>query len=137
MQDFSGQIVGNTCITPDGTVLHSKYRHDYVEHLDKHTGELYFLDGGNDYVRCSKHGRWPIVWTVTMKDLHSSRRQLFAWKTYGRDGEFAPKGKWVYLNEMSTEHIQNILDYQPHIRGTYVEVLFKDELEFRIKHGIN
>lgn len=131
MQDFSDQIVGNTCITPDGTVLHSKHRHDHVEHIDKHTGELYFLDGGNDYVRCSRNGVWPIVRTVTMKDPHGSRRQIFAWRTFGKDGEFLPEGKWVYLEDMETEHIQSILDTQQHIKGTYIEVLFKDELAWR------
>ena len=36
--------------TPDGTVLTSYHRHDYVTHTDAN-GEEYCLDGGNDYQR--------------------------------------------------------------------------------------
>ena len=44
------QIVLNSIMTPDGTVLISHHRHDYVTHLDKN-GELYLVDGGTDYLK--------------------------------------------------------------------------------------
>ena len=41
--------------TPDGTILESKHRHDYVTHLDAN-GKEYMLDGGLAYVRSSAYG---------------------------------------------------------------------------------
>lgn len=49
------QLLRNRLQSPDGTILESKHRHDYVCHLDKN-GKMYFLDGGLDYARCSAHG---------------------------------------------------------------------------------
>jgi hypothetical protein len=49
------KILSNRMRTPDGTILESKHRHDYVTHLDAN-GNEYMLDGGLAYVRCSAYG---------------------------------------------------------------------------------
>lgn len=49
--------------TPDGTVLESRYTHDFVQHTDAN-GELYFLDGGPDYRQ-------------VVKDMHSVGMMYF------------------------------------------------------------
>ena len=46
------KLIQNKWQTPDGTILISKHRHDYVEYTDKN-GDYYMIDGGNDYVRKS------------------------------------------------------------------------------------
>ena len=48
-------ILNSRMRTPDGTILESKHRHDYVTHTDAN-GKEYMLDGGLDYVRCSANG---------------------------------------------------------------------------------
>ena len=44
------QLLLSRMKTPDGTILTSKYVHDYKQHLDKN-GDTYMLDGGNEYQR--------------------------------------------------------------------------------------
>ena len=48
-------ILSSRMRTPDGTILESCYRHDYVTHTDAN-GKEYMLDGGLDYVRSSANG---------------------------------------------------------------------------------
>lgn len=48
------KIILNRIKTPDGTILISRHRHDYVTHIDKNKRE-YMVDGGNDYLRRNFH----------------------------------------------------------------------------------
>lgn len=48
------KIILNRIKTPDGTILTSYHRHDYVTHIDKNKRE-YMVDGGNDYLRRNFH----------------------------------------------------------------------------------
>ena len=43
-------IVFRAMKTPDGTIIQSKHRHDFVGHEDKN-GNFYAIDGGLDYCR--------------------------------------------------------------------------------------
>jgi len=49
-------IVYRSLITPDGTHLISHYKTHYVEHRDKKTGNLYWLNGGLGFPYHSQHG---------------------------------------------------------------------------------
>jgi hypothetical protein len=128
------QLIYNAIRTPDGTVLHSRHRHDYVEHLDAVSGELYINDGGKDYQRRSVNTVPATELSLTMDAPHEVKRQVVTWKSYGKDGEF-PEGKIMALADMTSDHIRAILDTQYHIHGTYLEQLFADELEWRSVEG--
>ena len=43
-------ITKNAIKTPDGTIIESKHRHDFVCHKDKN-GNTYCVDGGLDYLK--------------------------------------------------------------------------------------
>jgi hypothetical protein len=116
---------------PDGTYLRSYHRHDYKEHLDKVSGEIYIVDGGNHYLRRSVNTTPARPMDVYLSDPFETIRRNFVWKSYGKNGEHIPHGIYILLHAMNTEHIYAILETQEQIRGTYVEMLFKKELVYR------
>jgi hypothetical protein len=124
-------IICNAIMTPDGTYLRSYHRHDYKEHLDKLTGEVFIVDGGTDYLRRSVNTTPATFMDVYLSDPFETIRRNFVWKSYGKNGEHSPQGIYIYLCKMDTDHIHAILETQHHIKGTYVEDLMKQELAYR------
>lgn len=90
------QIVYSGLRTPDGTILTSKHRHDYVTYMDK-SGKFYMLDGGLDYVRCSGNGDEELI-TVFLDEPFEKVRQ-YAYRIH-------PTGKAVPLNQMSNNWLE-------------------------------
>ncbi len=124
-------IICNGVITPDGTYLRSYNRHDYKTHLDKITGETYMVDGGNDYLRRSVNTTPAHDVSVYLSDPFKTIREAFVWKSYGKNGEYLPYGKYICLCDMEDDHIAAILETQTHIKGTYVEDLMIQEWNYR------
>ena len=127
-------IIRNAILTPDGTYLRSYHVHDYKTHVDKVTGEVYMVDGGNEYLRRSVNDVPAEDLTVYLDDNFEVVRMAFVWKSYGKNLEHAPNGIYVALCDMEDDHIEAILTTQNHIRGTFVENLFMDELKYRLEH---
>jgi hypothetical protein len=128
---ISDKIICNAVMTPDGTYLRSYHRHDYKEHLDKLTGEVFIVDGGTDYLRRSVNTTPATPMDVYLSDPFETIRRNFVWKSYGKNGEHIPHGVYIYLYAMDTDHIHAILETQTQIKGTYVEDLMKQELAYR------
>lgn len=124
------QLVRNSIMTPDGTVLVSYHRHDYVSHLDKN-GETYFIDGGNSYQRSSVNHIPFKSLNVFVTDDFTLVRAAFHWGTRGINGN--KPLKQVRLMDMTTEHIEAIMLTQTHIDNTYVNQIFEKELTYRNK----
>lgn len=127
-------IIRNAIMTPDGTYLRSYHVHDYKVHEDTVTGETYIVDGGNEYLRRSINEVPPEDLTVYLSDDFEIVRMAFVWKSYGKNLEHAPNGIYIALCDMTDDHIESILTTQNHIRGTFVEKLFIDELKYRLEH---
>lgn len=124
-------LVANRWECPDGTILHSKHRHDFVEHVDEQ-GNYFYCDGGNGYyIRTSGN---LIDRCVRSTDPFELQREFFVWSSYGKDGKQAKK--YIPLCQLTDAHILSILETQYHIRNTYVEVLMLAELEYRKEHGL-
>lgn len=120
------RIIANRWQCPDGTILESNRRHDYVQHPDKVTGKVYILDGGLDYIRYTPGMTDVSVYTDSPHDL---QREFVTWGTRGRDGKQKPKR--VALKDMSTEHIENVLlNCSAYLDG-YMIAVFINELEYR------
>ena len=120
------KLVKNCLETPDGTMLYSRSRHDYVSYLDEN-GKTYFTDGGLDYVRCSANGD-EIHHCVWDDDPFDKVRKAVEWGTYGINGD--QPLKWLRLCDMETDHINAVLKNVPSIGDSYARA-FRLELELR------
>ena len=126
------KYVSNRIRTPDGTILESMNRHDYVTYIDAN-GKEYMVDGGLDYLRRNVHDDAPYEeLSLVSTDEHSVIREVFKWGTYGIDGK--QKLKYVVLKDMSWDHIEAILETQVHVRD-HIRQLFMNELDYRGKNN--
>ena len=121
------EILRNMMRTPDGTMLHSVHRHDYREHQDAN-GNIYMLDGGLEYVRCSAHGDEE-MFTVNVADDHGVIREVVTWGTFGKKGD--NPYKQVKIADMETEHLQACLDTQEATMRPVLYKVMQDEMEYR------
>jgi len=122
------QMLVNKMITPDGTVIYSRHRHDYTEYVDKN-GELYVLDGGLDYTRTSSNKVPATYAPVYDTDSHDLIREEFSWGSYGKDGK-QPLTRRP-LKDLEDDHIEAILATQHQI-PQYIRKIFLDEQQFRV-----
>jgi len=121
-------LVYNAIRTPDGTVLESKHRHDYVVYQDKN-GNEYMVDGGLEYTRRNVHADTPYEeLSVYTTDGHDKVREVLKWGTYGIDGN--QPLTYITLKDMNIGHIQACLDTQSRMHPTYRQA-FEEELKLR------
>lgn len=99
--------VRNALRTPDGTLLISRFRHDYVYYQDKVSRRTYMVDGGLDYCRRSAHGDEVDESVFVGIDPHEVVRQVVEWGTRGPDGD--QPLTFVRLVDMDTPHIEAVL----------------------------
>ena len=122
------KIVANRIRTPDGTILESMHRHDYVTYTDAN-GKEYMVDGGLDYLRRNIHDDAPYEELSVYDDApYALIREVFKWGTRGKDGK--QPLMYVPLKDLTTEHIEAILETQTHIQE-HIRKIFLDELSFR------
>jgi len=121
-------LVFNAIRTPDGTVLESRHRHDYVTYQDKN-GKEYMVDGGLEYTRRNVHADAPYEeLSVYTTDGHDRVREAVKWGTYGINGD--QPLTHILLKDMNTEHIEACLENVPSMHPAYKES-FKEELKLR------
>ena len=120
------KLLLNRIKTPDGTILTSYNRHNYVEYKDTLTKEVLMVDGGTDYLRRNV-GTYEEL-SVYDDGSHITRRSAVHWGTRGKDG----RQPLVYkpLKDLDSDHIEAILKTQHQISDFYREI-FKEELKYR------
>ena len=121
-------MVANRWKTPDGTLLWSKHRHDYVSHTDAVTGLTYAIDGGSDYTRLIGKSEDLIDLCVYNTNTIEEIREVFHWGSYGKNGDECLH--YILLKDLTEEHINAVLRTQTQL-GTWVKDLFIRELEYR------
>ena len=120
-------ILNSRMRTPDGTILESIHRHDYVTHTDAN-GKEYMLDGGCDYVRCSANGDEEML-TIYTDYPHEVIRLHAKWGTYGKEGD--EPLKYVAIADLNPYHLRAILDTQKATMRPAIYKVMQDELEYR------
>lgn len=126
---LESKLIYSAWRTPDGTILHSRHRHDYQEHFDEVSKEWYILDGGLDYQRCSINEVPAEDLTLYSDDPHDKIREVFIWKSYGKNFS-QPEGVYTLLKDLTDEHLAAILETQTHL-PEYILEMFKNEIQFR------
>ena len=125
-EDAAPKLLVNRWKCKDGTILQSRYRHEYVDHVDANN-EYASVDGGLSYQRVSGELTSLCLYT---DDPHEEIRMFFCWGSFLRGAKV-----WIPLYKLGDSHIQAILDTQLHI-PEHIRVLFIDEQEYRVHHGI-
>lgn len=128
------KILSNVIRTPDGTILQSFHTHDYKSHVDAN-GETYVVDGGRDYFRRSVNTIPAVDLSVTLESPWEDQRDAFKWGTYGKDGK--QKLQYKALKDLTTNHIQAILDTQTHIPEWMRTMIFERELSYRSHNDLH
>lgn len=123
------QLLHSSIRTPDGTILTSRHRHDYVTHLDKN-GETYILDGGIDYIRASINVEKAEDLSLYSDDAHEKLREVVSRGGRGKNGD--EELKYVLLKDIDDEWLQAIIEYEELNRpnNKYLPV-YREEVKFR------
>jgi len=129
------QIVHNAIQTPDGTIIESRHRHDYVEYIDAN-GNEYMVDGGTDYLR-----RGYTVADYTEMSLYEDDdieviRKVVTRGGRGKDGKqpltFTP------ICEMNDAWLQAAIDYNTDygMGNSVMNRIYAREQEYRKQNNI-
>ena len=122
------KILRNAIQTPDGTILHSKHRYDYVTHIDTTNGVEYMVDGGNDYLRCA--GTPYTDLTVTTRDNHELIREVFMWTSnLDADGNVINPIQRK-LSELTDDHVLALVEWTTDY-PEYIHLIIENEADYR------
>lgn len=110
--------------TPDGTVLISRHRHDFVCYTDAN-GKEYCLDGGYDYQRVIADDDWEDASIYSDSDFELIRSNIYR-GTYGING--TEPYKEVLVKDIDDSWLVAIIKYEKEYRpnNPFIEVFLKE-----------
>ena len=124
-------IIYNAIRCPDGTVIQSKYTHDYVCHTQE-DGRTYCVDGGREYQRVVAPDRDYLDMTVTTDDDHSIIREYFEWTSnFDKEGKFLKEFVTRKLCNLENSHVLKLVEFTKSPYPKWVNKVFRDEVKFR------
>jgi hypothetical protein len=126
-------IVHRKLICPDGTELVSRYRHNFVTHVDKTNGKTYMLDGGidNGYFRVSVNGDEKIVEITSSHPFEEIRNNLERYNMHSKT--------YVKLKDISNEWLENIITWfiEKELDKAKVFLIYLEEKLYRMENEIH
>jgi len=140
-EEVDKQIIYNAIRTPDGTVISSDHRHDYVTHLDKN-GKTYGVDGGTEYLRrigdtsdCEDLSMYLEKWSP---EFHEKARKVVKRGGRGKDGR--QPLTWVPICEMNDNWVMATIEYNDKlgigIDKSWFTYLLQEEIHYRNTNSI-
>lgn len=129
------QIVYNAIKTPDGTILESMHRHDYVEYVDKNS-QFYMVDGGLDYLRRGYDINDFEELSLYIDDDFEKIRKAHKRGGRGKDGK--QPLTWIPLCEMSNSWLDACIVYNTEkgMQNNFTTKLYVKELIYRKENNI-
>ena len=153
------RIILNQIMTPDGTILQSFHRHDYVTYTDKN-GLEYMVDGGPEYLRRNVHStpltlirkikkfllgligktlKDPLAYTeLTIYEDAPFEviREHFHRGGRGKDGR--QPLTWVPMSKMNNAWLEACISYNEdrNMGDGFANKMYKAELDYRAQMGI-
>jgi hypothetical protein len=130
------RIILNQIKTPDGTIIKSMHRHDYVTYTDAN-GLEYMVDGGNDYLRRNRHDDAPYEELTVYEDApFEVIRESFHRGGRGKDG-LQPL-TWTPMSQMSNAWLQACIVYNDErgLGDSFANEMYRKELDYRAQHVI-
>jgi hypothetical protein len=125
------QIIYNAIRCPDGTVIESKHRWDYVEHLQE-DGRRYAVDGGDAYLRRAVSDDKYEEISLTTSAPHEEIREVFSWTSIkGKDGEELPEPVTRKLKDLDDGHVLALVEFTESGYPKYIQQIFINESKFR------
>lgn len=100
------KLIRNALQTPDGTIIQSHGRHDYVTYTDAN-GKQYMVDGGLDYLRRSVHED-QVDMSLYDDQPHEVQRDVLSWGTYGINGDQPLQFRTIA--DMETSHLEAVVE---------------------------
>jgi len=128
------ELILNRIQTPDGTILTSHHRNDYVSHIDKNS-KYYAVDGGLDYIKRVGAKDYEELSVATDAPFELIRH-VFHRGGRGKDG-MQPL-TYVEMSRMSDNWLLACIKYNEE-RGaakSLASKLYKKEIAYRKKHKI-
>lgn len=105
--------------TDTDTYYVSKHRHDLV--LFESGGKKCYIDGGNDYCRCTVMPPTVTDWSLYADTDISVIKGRLLWGTYGIDGNDSLK--YVPLSRCTTDHLHAILGNVANLGSYYTTII--------------
>jgi hypothetical protein len=129
------QLIYNAIQTPDGTVLVSRHRHDFVQYTDKNK-QYYAVDGGNDYQRILFDKMDFKDLSIWSDDSFEKIRENYCRGGRGKDGK--QPLIWVPLSKMSNSWLEACIDYNNTwgMKDSFANEMYNAELIYREFEGI-
>lgn len=127
-------LLVNSIQTPDGTILVSRHRHDFVKHLDAVTNTEYIIDGGGDYLRWIPGGDYKDL-SVYSDDPHEKIRKGVERGGRGINGD--EPLTYVTLDKINDAWLAAIITYEEeHRPGNFYLPIYRKEVEYRKENNI-
>lgn len=128
------QIVYRGLRTPDGTLIETKYGHDFQVHTDKN-GEWYMIDGGpNKYGRGSVNVVPGEDIILFLDDAHEKIREYVKHSYNHEPNKVFGRNEWILLKNLTNEQLTDAIDQGR--RVSWVLALLLQERQYRIDKAL-